>query len=80
MQVTYMNIYLKCHSSTSVFQTFPCKNQLPGFYISGTLVKNRLIRLECSKSEYTRNYESKIKNFATSKKTKVLLQKYFSRY
>ena len=35
-------LYLKCHSSTGVFQTFGSKNQLPGFYISRTLVENEL--------------------------------------
>ena len=35
--------YLKYHSSTGVFQTFCCENQLPGFYTSGTLVKNWFI-------------------------------------
>ena len=32
----------KCHFSTSVFKHFSSNNQLPGFYISGTLVENGL--------------------------------------
>ena len=39
-----MQLFLlaKCHFSTSVFKHFSSNNQLPGFYISGTLVKNGL--------------------------------------
>ena len=40
-----LHLYLKCHSSTCVFQTFFSKNQLPGFYIVGTLVENGLTRI-----------------------------------
>ena len=42
MQVIDLHLYLKCHSSKVVFQTFASKNQLPGFYISGTLTENGL--------------------------------------
>ena len=37
------DLYLKWHSSTGIFKHFVGKNQLPGFYISRTLVKNGLI-------------------------------------
>ena len=37
-----MQIDLKCHSSTGVFKHFASKNQLPGFYSSGTLVEKGL--------------------------------------
>ena len=43
MQVIDLYLYLKCHSSTGVFQTFASKNQLPGFYVNGALVENGLI-------------------------------------
>ena len=39
-----LHLYLKCHSSTGIFQTFGSKNQLPGLSIIGTLVENGLIR------------------------------------
>ena len=42
--VNDLHLYLKRHSSTGIFQTFASKNQLPGFYISQTLVENNLIR------------------------------------
>ena len=35
-------LYLQCHSSTGVFQTFATKNQLPGLSTSRTLVENEL--------------------------------------
>ena len=40
MQVTDLHLYLKCHSSTIVFQTFASKNKLHGLFVSGTLVEN----------------------------------------
>ena len=43
MEVDDLHLYLKCHSSRGVSQNFASKKQLPGFYISGTLVKNGLI-------------------------------------
>ena len=42
MQVDDLRLYFKCHSSTGVFKHFASKNQLTGFYISGTLVENGL--------------------------------------
>ena len=42
MQVIELYLYVKCHSSTGVFKRFASKNQLTGFYISGTLVENGL--------------------------------------
>ena len=42
MQVMDLHLYLKCHSSTGIFQIFASKRQLPGFYISETLIKNGL--------------------------------------
>ena len=39
-QVNDLHLYLKFHSSTGIFKHFASKNQLPGFYISGTLVEN----------------------------------------
>ena len=38
-----VGFYLKWHSSIGVFKHFVGKNQLPGFYISRTLVENGLI-------------------------------------
>ena len=43
MQVIDVHLYLKCHSSQVFFKHFASENQLPGFYISGTLVENGLI-------------------------------------
>ena len=43
MQVIDLHLYLKCHCSTGVFQIF--KNQLTGFYIGETSVKNGLINI-----------------------------------
>ena len=37
-----LHLNLKCHSSTVFFKHFISKNQLPGLYVSGKLVKNRL--------------------------------------
>ena len=43
MQVDYLHVYVKCHSSKGVFQTyFASKSQLPGLTVSGTLVGNGL--------------------------------------
>ena len=42
MQVIDLHLYLKCHSSTGVFQIFASKNQLPVFCISGAFVENGL--------------------------------------
>ena len=42
MQVIDLRLYLKCLSSTGFFKHFASKNQLPGFYLSGTLVENGL--------------------------------------
>ena len=42
MEVDDLHLYLKCHSSRGVSQNFASKKQLPGFYISGTLVENGL--------------------------------------
>ena len=42
MQVDDLHLYLKCHSSTGVFKHFASKNELTGFYTSGTLVENGL--------------------------------------
>ena len=42
MQVIDLHLYLKCHSTVFFFKHFASKNQLPGFYISGTLVENGL--------------------------------------
>ena len=41
MQVIDLHFYLKCHSSTGVFQTFGSKIQLPGLSISGTLIEKK---------------------------------------
>ena len=43
MEVDDLHLYLKCHSSRGASQNFASKKQLPGFYISGTLVENELI-------------------------------------
>ena len=40
MQVDDLHLYLKCQSSTGVFQTFASKNQLAGLTLSGTLTGN----------------------------------------
>ena len=40
-----LHLYLKCYSSTSFFKHFAGKNQLPGFYIAGTLVENGLNKI-----------------------------------
>ena len=58
-EVQDLHLYLKCHSSTRVFQTFPqvsfkhfgSKNQLPGFYIRGTLVENRLTIMNANRKQ-----------------------------
>ena len=42
-QAIDLHLYLKCHSSTRVFQTFASKNQLTVCYISGTLVENGIM-------------------------------------
>ena len=44
MQVDDPHLYLKCHSSM-FFQHFASKNQVPGFYISGTLIENGLTQI-----------------------------------
>ena len=41
----HRHLYLKCPSSTDVFKHFGNKNQLPGFYISRTLVENGLMKI-----------------------------------
>ena len=38
-----LHLYLKCHSSTGIFETFATENQLPALFISGTLTENGLI-------------------------------------
>ena len=40
MQVLNLHLYLKCHSP----KHFSSKNQLPGFYVSGTLVENGFMK------------------------------------
>ena len=37
-----LHLYLKCDACTGFFKHFTSKNQLPGFYISETLVENGL--------------------------------------
>ena len=44
-KVDDLHLFLKYHSSQVFFKHFANKNQLPGFYISETLVKNGLIGL-----------------------------------
>ena len=41
-----LHLYLKRKSSTVFFKHFASKNQLPAFYINGTLVENGLIKLQ----------------------------------
>ena len=48
MWVFDLHIYLKCHTSTGVFQTFASKNRLSGFDISATLVENGLSKVSKS--------------------------------
>ena len=44
MQVDDLHIYLNIALPQVFFKYFASKNQLPGFYIGGTLVENGLIR------------------------------------
>ena len=46
-----LHLYLKCHFSAGVFKYFASKNQLPGFYVKGTLVGNELIKLHALKRD-----------------------------
>ena len=46
-----LHLYLKCHYSTVVFQSFASKKQLPGFSVFGTFAENVLTLFPLKLSE-----------------------------
>ena len=83
MQVD-LHLYLKCHSSTGVFQHFGSKNRLPGFYIRRTLVENGLAkhssahRFLKAHQRTTLSIRSETFRKSTNAKYKFFFTKYFS--
>ena len=75
MQVIDLHLYLKCHSSSrGVFQNFASKNQLPGFYINGTLVENGFINLQQKSGSNVDGSPEKEKSDLSNKKFHVELK------